>query len=143
MRHTVSPLIGGILAPAAVRKLFAPSPVTGRFAAEFPLDLALRPSQIRASAEETAVMNAAAERMAGRYAAIACPVAIVAGEGDRIVNTARQSLRLHRLIGGSRLLVLEDVGHMVHHVACERIVEEVEALERRGEGRRTAAPVAA
>ena len=48
-------LLGRLTAPMVYRKLFAPSPVQ-RIASEFPLELAVRPSQIRASAAETALM---------------------------------------------------------------------------------------
>lgn len=56
LRYTISPLLGRLMAPVVYRKLFAPSPVSRRFANEFPLELAVRPSQIRASAAETALM---------------------------------------------------------------------------------------
>ncbi len=56
LRYTISPLLGRLTVPMVYRKLFAPSPVAERFASEFPLELAVRPSQIRASAAETALM---------------------------------------------------------------------------------------
>ena len=56
LRYTISPLLGRLMAPAAHRKMFAPSPVTERFAREFPIELEVRPSQIRASAGEAALM---------------------------------------------------------------------------------------
>ena len=56
------------------------------------------------------------------------PVAIVAGEADQIVTTARQSVRLHAAIPGSRLTVVPGAGHMVHHATPEVVAEEIEAL---------------
>ena len=53
LRHTISPLIGRVMAPGMFRKMFAPQPVPPRFSAEFPTGLTLRPSQLRASSEET------------------------------------------------------------------------------------------
>lgn len=123
MRHTVSPLMMRAMAPEAIAKMFAPRPVTPVFEQFFPLGLALRPSQIRASAEEVAMMNAAAARLSGRYGEIACPVAILAGEADEIVNTAEQSVRLHADIAHSSLTVLPGTGHMIHHAAPQRIAE--------------------
>ena len=45
LRYTISPLLGRLTAPIVYRKLFAPSPVARRFASEFPLELAVRPSR--------------------------------------------------------------------------------------------------
>lgn len=44
LRHTVSPLLGRLAAPALKRKLFGPSLVSRSFA-DFPMEIALRPSQ--------------------------------------------------------------------------------------------------
>src|SRR5436309_10074569 len=50
MNYTVAPLLGRAMRSRVFRKLFAPAPVTPRFQAEFPTELALRPSQLKASA---------------------------------------------------------------------------------------------
>ena len=86
LRYTISPLLGRLTAPMVYRKLFAPSPVGGRFASEFPLELAVRPSQIRAGAAEGRLMVPGAARLAGHYPELSIPVAIVAGLGDKIVD---------------------------------------------------------
>ena len=87
LRYTISPLVGRLTAPMVYRKLFAPSPVARRFASEFPLELAVRPSQIRASAAETALMIPGAAGLAGHYPELTIPIAIVAGIGDKIVDS--------------------------------------------------------
>jgi pimeloyl-ACP methyl ester carboxylesterase len=46
-----------------------------------------------------------------RLAQIACPALIVWGARDHIV-TSRDAQRFHELIGGSRVVVYEDTGHM-------------------------------
>ncbi|MBV9702928.1 MAG: alpha/beta fold hydrolase [Methylobacteriaceae bacterium] len=45
LHYTILPLIGRATAPGLIRKMFAPRPVTRRFAEEFPVGLTLRPSQ--------------------------------------------------------------------------------------------------
>ena len=77
-----------------IRKSFAPAKVTPEFKSHFPLDMSLRPSQIRASAEETALMTSAAAKFQNRYSSLNLPVFIIAGAGDRIVNVDKQSRRL-------------------------------------------------
>ena len=67
LRHTISPLIGRVKAPGIFRKMFAPQPVPPQFIAEFPTGLTLRPSQMKASSEETALMVPTAAELEGRY----------------------------------------------------------------------------
>ena len=131
VRYTISPLLGRVLAPHMIRKGFAPAVVPPEFKTEFPLDMALRPSQIRASAEETALMPYAATKYQNHYSSVELPVFIIAGEGDRIVNVDKQSRRLARDIPGSTLLILPGLGHMLHHSAPDRVMAALEAISHR------------
>lgn len=49
VRHTVSPLLGRVMWPLLMRKIFGPARVPEKFKG-FPSEMAMRPSQIRASA---------------------------------------------------------------------------------------------
>ena len=55
LSHTISPLLSRMMWPLLLRKIFGPSPVPKKFDG-FPEEMAVRPSQIRASAAETALM---------------------------------------------------------------------------------------
>jgi pimeloyl-ACP methyl ester carboxylesterase len=125
MRYTASPLLARALEPSASRKLFEPAPVPPAWESDFPADMATRPSQIRAVAAESALMVPAASRLAKRYGELSLPVAIFAGEGDRIVDPADHSRRLHAELPGSTLTVIPGAGHMVHHTAPEPIREAI------------------
>jgi pimeloyl-ACP methyl ester carboxylesterase len=63
MRYTVSPLAAGLARPALIRRVFEPDPVPERFNREFPKDLILRPSHIRAAAEDAALMTPSAAEL--------------------------------------------------------------------------------
>jgi pimeloyl-ACP methyl ester carboxylesterase len=128
MRYTVSPPLGRAMFPLLERRIFAPRTVPGRFRNRFPRDLALRPSQIRASAADSALMVPGAAAMAKHYGEIDVPVAILAGADDQIVSTARQAVRLHETIPGSTLDVLPGLGHMIHYAAQGRITQAVERI---------------
>ena len=52
LRYTLAPLLGRIMWPALMRKIFGPAEVPQKFTKGFPAGLALRPSQLRASAAE-------------------------------------------------------------------------------------------
>ena len=128
VRYTAAPPLGRALSGRMIATLFAPLPVPARFALHFPVPLCLRPWQIRALAEDSAAMLPAVMRQSERYGELRMPVAIVAGEADQVVTTARQSARLHAAIPGSRLTVVPGAGHMVHHATPEVVAEEIEAL---------------
>lgn len=128
MRHTVSPLLGRAIAPLVIRRIFAPREPTPRFTAEFPLAMALRPSQIRATAEESAFMIPAAARFERRYDQLRVPVFIVTGAEDQYVDVDRQSVRLYGAIPHSELRVLPGLGHMVHHFAAGEVMKAVDAV---------------
>jgi hypothetical protein len=55
----------------------------------FPKEMALRPSQIRASAAESALMIPDAFHFRDEYANLKMPVVIVAGDEDRLVTLMR------------------------------------------------------
>jgi pimeloyl-ACP methyl ester carboxylesterase len=127
LSHTVAPFIGEAIAPKIIDRMFSPQGVSRRFAREFPLPLALRPSQIRAFAEDAAHMIAAADMLKDRYRSLFPPTAILAGDADEIVSY-RQAQRLHGEVAGSRLDVLRGGSHMVHHIAPERVVRAIDLV---------------
>lgn len=139
LRHTVSPLVGRLIWPALMRVIFGPRPEPESFRVGFPKGLALRPGTLRASAAETLNLVPAAAALAPRYKALRMPVVLVAGADDRMVDTATHSGGLHRLVPGSRLVVLPGFGHMVHHGASAAVAAAVLEAERLADDRRTAA----
>lgn len=125
MRYTVSPVVGDLIAPRVMGKIFEPAPVPRRFAMRFPIGLSLRPWQLRASAEDSAFMVPAASAMQDRYGELEMPVAILTGGDDRIVTPARQSIRLHHAVPTSEITVIPGLGHMMHYGAQDEIVDAV------------------
>ena len=129
MRHTVSPLISRALWPHMLKVQFSPAPVP-RYFQLFPTWMALRPSQLRAAAEEAALLVPSAARMQRRYASLDVPAVIVAGAQDRYVDPSRHSLELARRISHRELVVSPRAGHMVHHVDPRRVLHAIEAAAR-------------
>lgn len=126
---TVSPLVGRVSSGPVIRKLFAPAPVPPRFSA-FPVDLSLRPSQIHASAADTALMIPGAADLSRHYADLDLPVILMAGVGDRIVD-ADQARRMHAHVPGSVLRMVEGAGHMVHYAVPGDVRDAVDAVANR------------
>jgi len=127
LSYTVAPLIGELIAPGMIERMFSPQGVSPQFARDFPAALALRPSQVKAFAEDSAHMTSAAERLSGRYRSLFPPTAILAGTSDKIVSY-RQAQRLHGDVAGSRLDILPGGSHMVHHIGPQRVVRAIDTV---------------
>lgn len=127
MRYTISPIISWAIMPKLIRTLFAPRAVPPEFKNEFPISLSLRPKQLRAAAEESAFLIPAAAQLQLQYQGIPCPVRIVHGKSDRLIE-ADQSRRLHKVLPRSLLHLVEDAGHMVTYADTPGIADAVAAL---------------
>ena len=126
--HTVAPYVGDLTGWPLIAQMFAPQPIPKRFRREFPMELALRPNQIKSYSQEVALMVASAQQLCARYPTIGCPTVILAGDADRIVNFEKQAQQLHALIPGSRITVLQGIGHMLHHTDPLRIVRAIDLI---------------
>ena len=128
MRYTVSPLLGAALVPVVNKQVFSPAPVPERWMEEFPIEMTLRPSQIRAAAAEAGLMVPAAVSLAPRLPELDLPMTIIAGDGDKLVTMEDQSARLHEALPQSRFIPVEGSGHMVHHSATNEVVAAIRAV---------------
>ena len=140
LRHTVLPPLLWLMRKGVFRMLFAPAPVTSGFQARFPVGLALRPSQLRAVAQDTAMMIPGTALLARHYDELRMPVAIVGGVEDRIVDFDTQSRRLHEEIRHSRLHPVAADGHMVHHTEPALLADIVAQASRAAAAARAALP---
>jgi pimeloyl-ACP methyl ester carboxylesterase len=125
IRYTVSPILSRLMWPLLTRKIFGPAPVPKKFSG-FPKEMAFRPSQIRASAAESALMIPDAFAARPGYAELKMPVVIIAGEEDRLIDIDRQSARLHAGIPHSTLHRVPGAGHMVHQTATEAVMAAID-----------------
>jgi pimeloyl-ACP methyl ester carboxylesterase len=94
--------------------------------------MAVRPSQIRASAAESALMIPSARTLEKQYGMLLMPVAIVAGAEDRLIES-EQSVHLHRDISHSTLRCVPGSGHMVHQTATGEIMTAIDMVAQNRE----------
>lgn len=133
MRNTVSPIFGRLIMPLVLKHSFAPQSVPESFLSAVPTPLALRPWQLRAGAQEAALMIPTAASFARRYGELRMPVAIVAGSEDHLVRPARHSQKLHQELAHSELHVLPGLGHMLHYAAPDAVASAIESVARQAE----------
>jgi pimeloyl-ACP methyl ester carboxylesterase len=129
MRYTLAPIISRLAWPRAMAKIFGPRPVPKKFDG-FPKEMALRPSQLRASAEESALMIPDAIGLRESYANLKMPVVIIAGEEDRLIDINKQSARLHGEVPQSTFHRAPSNGHMIHQTATDSVMSAIDEAAR-------------
>ena len=125
--HTISPIVSRVMWPLLMAKIFGPQSMPKKFEG-FPKDMALRPSQIRASAAESALMIPDAFHYRDEYANLKMPLVIVAGDEDRLVDIDAQSAQLHRDVPQSRFHRVPGTGHMIHQTATGVVMSAVDEV---------------
>ena len=113
--------------PLLMTKIFGPRPVPKKFEG-FPKEMALRPTQIRASAAESALMIPDAFYYRDEYANLKMPLVIVAGNEDRLVDTDAQSARLHGDVLQSKFYRVAGTGHMIHQTATGVVMSAIDEV---------------
>jgi pimeloyl-ACP methyl ester carboxylesterase len=93
--------------------------------------MALRPSQIRATAAESALMIPNAIAMQGDYAGLKMPLVIISGDDDRLIDID-QSARLHEEVAHSTFHRVRGAGHMVHQTAPAAVMAAIDEAATAG-----------
>jgi len=140
LRYTISAVSARMMLGRAIRGMFAPPPIPSGYVETLSREMVVRPSQIRASAEEAALLLPSAASLAKRYASIRTPTVIFAGDDDKVIDPVKHSRRLAALMPDAELRMLPGVGHMVHFAAVDEIVAAVDAsppLPHEAESERT------
>jgi pimeloyl-ACP methyl ester carboxylesterase len=117
------PLLGPLIAPRAVARGFAPSPAPTDYIDRTGVPLGYRPSAFRANARDMAAANRELAAQAPRYREIACPVAIVTGEGDQVVWNRIHAKGLAEAIPQAACHRVPQGGHMPHWIAPDLVAE--------------------
>jgi pimeloyl-ACP methyl ester carboxylesterase len=125
LRYTITPVVGLLIMPLFLRALFSPASTPDRFRREFPWPMLLRPRQLRASLADGAMMTRAAEELSRDYRLLTMQTTIVAGENDRIVDTAAQSHRLRSELPNAEIETVPVAGHMIQHIAPDIVTRAI------------------
>lgn len=128
LRYTIAPILGRLNTPLLKRLMFAPRPVPPRFQADYANELAVRPGQLRATAEDAALMIPGVLAFRGELAHLRLPVTILAGAEDRIV-WPRRARWLAAQIPHSLCRIVPGAGHMLHHAAPALVRDAVDAMD--------------
>lgn len=122
------PVVGGWSQRRRLAQAFAPQQVPADYYEAVGADMALRPAAYLASAEERRELPDFLEEQSKYYGEIRVPVVVMAGEEDLVTDPERHASPLARAMPGGRWVVLNDVGHMAHHVSPNVIMFEINRL---------------
>jgi len=127
LRYTVAPLVARMVWRPMAKRIFAPLPVDPRFERMSPW-MMLRPSQVRASAAEAALMVPSALALARHYAELMVPAVIVSGTQDKMVDFGHNAERLNEDLPHSELQLEPGVGHMTHYASPDKVLAAIESV---------------
>lgn len=125
--YTVAPIISWVILPGALRKIFAPRSVPPTFRNEFPASLVLRPTQLRAAAEESALLIPTAAQFQPYYSTMHDQVQIFHGLEDQVIEH-KQARDLHQALPRSDLHLISNAGHMVTHADPAALMEAINSM---------------
>jgi pimeloyl-ACP methyl ester carboxylesterase len=126
--HTLVMPIGQMKLPAGFESVFAPTPVPATYAADSGIALVLRPGEFLANAEDIIHLKANVTEMAPRYREITAPTVIIAGRYDKVVRNDLHAEVIARDIAGSKLVMLENAGHMPQFSAPDVVIDALTTL---------------
>jgi len=129
-RTVVMPL-GQLIAPSAANFVFWPEHPPINYANKTGMQLAIRPSAFRSSAQDIGQLSEFLKSQSPQYPNLQVPVLVFTGTHDHVVPGWNHATRVIRQYPQAQLQLLQGAGHGLHHTRADVIVERVNAfLER-------------
>lgn len=128
LSRTVATPVGLYYLAPAGRSVFRPQEAPAGYLEASRAAMVLRPGTMLANVQDLMALPEALKQQSTAYDRITAPTLIVTGDRDAIVPADRHARPLANLIPGARLVVLPGIGHMVHVVATQAVVDAIEGL---------------
>ena len=128
LAYTITLPLGILLAEPGARAVFLPQTMPKDFVRDTATSLLLRPREFLANAWDLVSLKAAVAEQAPRYGDIRVPTVVIAGDVDKTVSTAIHSRPFTSVVPNAKLIVLQNVGHMVQDAAPDLVIGEIEAM---------------
>jgi pimeloyl-ACP methyl ester carboxylesterase len=120
-----APTLDRALLPAVQRLMFSPQTPPDNWLRRYPYEDVLRTDSLVREGEDVAAMTPGAPTSVVNYAAITSPAKILVGDCDRIASPFLHGLRLACFLPHAERVILPGMGHMLHHVASDALVDAV------------------
>jgi len=128
LAYTVTLPLGLVVTEPGARGVFLPQVMMPDYVESTATRLLLRPREFLANAWDLVTLKPAVIAQAPRYAGIALPIVLIAGDADKTVSTAIHSRPLAAVVPGARLVVVPGLGHMVQNAEPDLVIAEIEDL---------------
>ncbi len=119
---------GAMLMRPGSQVAFQPQSMPENYVRRSAAMLVLRPRSLMANWADVGCLEAFLGSQAERYAALAVPTIILAGDTDALVPPPRQCEKLATTASCVKIVLLPGFGHMLHHAAADRVVAAVEEI---------------
>lgn len=116
------------LLPLLWNTMFLPQTMPEAFLRVYPFGFAGRATQIVAEGEDALALGPALVRSAMAYPSYRVPVRLLAGSVDIVVNPLLHAALAAQMIPDAELTLLPGIGHMLHHVQPDLVVEAACAI---------------
>jgi pimeloyl-ACP methyl ester carboxylesterase len=93
--------------------------------------LLLRPETFIANARDMADLTSNLAAQAERYPTLTMPILLMTGYFDLVVQPMRNAFAFATALPRAKLVTLAGIGHMLHHVATDQVIEEIEVIAAR------------
>jgi pimeloyl-ACP methyl ester carboxylesterase len=90
--------------------------------------LLLRPATFLANSRDMANLKRNLEPQPPRYRGLSMPTLVMNGSSDFVVAPQLHAVPFAAAVPQAKLVILPGIGHMLHHVAAERVLAEIEGL---------------
>jgi pimeloyl-ACP methyl ester carboxylesterase len=97
--------------------------------------LVLRPQAFIANAQDIVGLKGYLATQSRRYPGIKAPTIVMTGDHDKTISQWLHSRAFVEAVPQAKLVVLEGIGHMPHHVATDAVVGAIEELAAKAAAR--------
>ena len=121
--NLVAQPFAGASVKSGMEGAFAPSIPPDGWMEKAEVSLAARPGSLRANGEDLVAAKREVSAQQARYPQIEIPVAILVGDGDRVVSPSIHALKLAQVLPNARIDVVQGAGHLPHEAAPDRFMK--------------------
>jgi pimeloyl-ACP methyl ester carboxylesterase len=124
---SLKPLLGPKIVKGILERAFYPDQVPDDYL-KSANEAWLGRKQIKIYLRDDRMLETQVAKLASMYQKIRLPVIIVTGDSDRLVSPEQNAFRLHKTIGGSKLIVVQHAGHQIPQTHPEAVLRAIEMI---------------
>ncbi len=121
--NVIAQPFAGASVKSGMEAAFAPSIPPEGWMEKSEVSLAARPDALRANGEDLVAAKREVAAQQRRYPEIKIPVAIMLGDGDKVVSPTIHGMNLAQVLSNARVDVVQGSGHLPHEATPDRFMK--------------------